>query len=185
MNNILRNVLMRQSTSQFDNRRISHADLRVILEEGKSLSNAAKNQEWHFTVLQNRDLLKRLSDVHERLVAEAHTDIPRNPALTDRLLVEAPMLLIVSGRQEAAYAEDAANMVFGSMMLVGEKHGIGSCWLNFAPQVFAEEDGRAVLAELRIPQGYTPLCVGVFGYKRSPLPPSVLSSEDNTVNIIE
>ena len=58
MNNILRNVLMRRSTTQFDSRPILDEALIEILEEGKVLSNAPNNQEWHFTVLQNRDLLR-------------------------------------------------------------------------------------------------------------------------------
>ena len=57
MNNILRNVLMRRSTSQLDIRPIQDEELMEILEEGKMLSNATRNQEWHFTVLQNRGLM--------------------------------------------------------------------------------------------------------------------------------
>ncbi len=185
MNNILRNMLMRRSTFHFDNRRIRHEDLLMILEEGKILSNAAKNQEWHFTVLQNRELMKRLSGLYERLMDGACSDLPGDPAMIGRLLFEAPLLLIISGRQGAPYAEDAANMVFGSMMLVGEKYDIGSCWLNSAPLLFDDEDGQAALAALRIPEGFTPLCAGAFGYKQPPAPPSVLSSEDHIVNFIE
>ena len=44
MNNILRNVLMRRSTSQLDIRPIQDEELMEILEEGKMLSNATRNQ---------------------------------------------------------------------------------------------------------------------------------------------
>ena len=70
MNNILRNVLMRRSTTQFDSRPILDEAMIEILEEGKILSNAPSNQEWHFTVLQNRDLLRRFHVLYERLVEE-------------------------------------------------------------------------------------------------------------------
>ena len=43
MNNILRNVLMRRSVSQFEERPIRDEDLMEILEEGKALSNAVNN----------------------------------------------------------------------------------------------------------------------------------------------
>ncbi len=185
MNNILRNVLMRRSVFRFDNRRIRHEELLAILEEGKILSNAAKNQEWHFTVLQNREVLTQIIDLHERMLSGVHADFPGNPEAVHRLLVEAPMLLVISAHQEASYAEDAANMVFGGMMLVAEKYGIGSCWLNSAPLLFTEEGGQEALAALHIPAGYKPLCVGAFGYKQPPAPPSVLSSEDHIVNFIE
>ena len=73
----------------------------------------------------------------------------------------------------------------GSMMLVAEKAGLGSCWLSTAADMFRSEDGEKLLAQLGIPQGYAPLCIGAFGHKRAAAPPRVLSSEDNIVNIIK
>lgn len=185
MNNILRNVLMRRSTSQLDMRPIQDEELMEILEEGKMLSNAARNQEWHFTVLQNRGLMKQLGASYEKMVARVHGDIWGDPALTGRILVESSLLLIVSGRRDNKYAEDAANMVFGGMMLVAEKYGIGSCWLTSAPEVLRAPEAKPVLEQLSIPSGYEPLCVGVFGYKRAMTPPHVLASADNIVNIVK
>ena len=63
MNNILRNVLMRRSTMQFEPRPIRDEAMMEILEEGKLLSNAPNNQEWHFTVVQNRGLLRRFHEL--------------------------------------------------------------------------------------------------------------------------
>ena len=120
MNNILRSVLMRRSTSQLDMRPIRDEELMAILEEGKMLSNAARNREWHFTVLQNRGLMKQLGASCEKMVARVHGDIWGDPAVTGRILVESALLLIVSGHRDSKYAEDAANMVFGGMMLVAE-----------------------------------------------------------------
>ena len=80
MNNILRNVLMRRSTTQFDSRPILDEAMIEILEEGKILSNAPSNQEWHFTVLQNRDLLRRFHVLYERLVEEKRGDAARASA---------------------------------------------------------------------------------------------------------
>lgn len=185
MNNILRNVLMRRSTSQFDPRPIRDEELMEILDEAKVLSNAPGGQEWHFTVLQNRPLIRRLNDINERVLEEAHGDILKNPAMGRRMLLDVPVIMIISGRQNALYAEDGANMVFGSMMLVADKYGIGSCWLTSASAIFATEDGRDILEQMSIPSGYAPLCVGAFGYKRAPAVPNVLSSEDNIINIIK
>ena len=104
MNNILRNVLMRRSVSQFEERPIRDEDLMEILEEGKALSNAVNNQEWHFTILQNRKLIKQLYDVH----TEQSSAIPD---IKDFLPIEAPLLLIISGRKDNKFVEDAANGV--------------------------------------------------------------------------
>ncbi len=183
MNNILRNVLMRRSTMQFDPRPVPDEALMEILEEGKILSNAANNREWHFTVLQNRGLLRRFHELYEQLVEEKGGDAARPAAQT---VSEIPVLLIISGRKDENFVEDAAHMVFGSMMLVAEKSGLGACWLSTAASAFVSEEGERLLSQLSIPTGYVPLCIGAFGHKRVPATtPRVLSSEDNIVNIIK
>ena len=183
MNNILRNVLMRRSTMQFDPRPIRDEAMIEILEEGKTLSNAPSNQEWHFTVLQNRGLLRRFHELYARLVEETGGDTAR---VSMHLVSALPVLVIISGRDGEKPVEDAAHMVFGSMMLVAEKMGIGACWLSTAAEAFRDKEGKELFSQLCIPQGYAPLCIGAFGYKRpSATPPRILSSKDNVVNIIK
>lgn len=183
MNNILRNVLMRRSTMQFEPRTIRDETMMEILEEGKVLSNAPNNQEWHFTVLQNRGLVRRFHELYARLVEEKGGDTAR---VSMHLVSEIPVLLIISGRTAEKFVEDAAHMVFGSMMLVAEKSGVSAGWLSTAASVFQSDDGQSLLAQISIPSGYVPLCVGAFGYKRAPAtPPGVLSSDDQIVTIIK
>ncbi|MBR1552460.1 MAG: nitroreductase family protein [Schwartzia sp.] len=183
MNNILRNVLMRRSALQFDSRPVRDEAMMEILEEGKLLSNAPSNQEWHFTVLQNRGLVRRFHELYARLVEEKGGDTAR---VSMHLVSEIPVLVVVSGHNEAKLVEDAAHMVFGSMMLAAEKEGLGACWLSTAAATFQTPEGEELLSQLNIPQGYTPLCIGAFGYKRAPAtPPRVLSSDDHIVTIIK
>lgn len=182
MNNIMRNVLMRRSTLQFDLRPLNDDEVMAIMEEGRLLSNAPNNQEWHFTILENRELLYRLSDIYEKMMQE-EAKVTTGPQ--GHLLREVPMLLLISGRGLSERKIDAANMLFGSMMLVAEKYGIGSCWLSSGTELFSEASGQAVLAELGLPEGFEPLCVGVFGYKRTLAAPRVMASADNIVNIVK
>lgn len=183
MNHILRNILMRRSTSQFDSRPIQDADLMDILEEGKVLSNAANNQEWHFTVMENRSVLQRLHELYVQFVTEQQGD--NSLMAPAHLLLDAPVAIIISGRKETQFVEDAANTVFGSMMLVAEKAGVGACWLSSASALFEMEDGKTFLKDISVPEGYVPLCMGAFGYKRTSTGVNVLSSEDHVVNIIK
>ncbi|MBR1761034.1 MAG: nitroreductase family protein [Schwartzia sp.] len=183
MNNILRNVLMRRSTMQFDGRLVRDEAMIEILEEGKFLSNAPNNQEWHFTVVQNRGLIGRFHELYTRFVKEKGGETAR---VSMHLVSDVPVLVMVSGRTGEKLVEDAAHMVFGSMMLVAEKEGIASCWLSTAEATFQTEEGQQLLSQLHIPIGYTPLCIGAFGYKRAlATSPRVLSSEDKLVTIIK
>jgi nitroreductase len=186
MNNLLRNVLMRRSIYTFDSRQIKDEELLEILEEGKLLSNAANNQAWHFTVVQNRYVLKKLNEEAGSMFVKESGMEKESKLQTDYgLLATVPMLLIISGRDNLKYAEDAANTVFGSMMLVAEKYGISSCWISSISQLFSVNAGKEVREMISIPHGYEPLCVGTFGYKEAIVRPNAFFSEDNVVNIIK
>ncbi|MFA6850756.1 MAG: nitroreductase family protein [Selenomonadaceae bacterium] len=184
MNNLLRNVLMRRSIYKFDSRQIKDEELLEILEEGKLLSNAANNQAWHFTVIQNRYVLKKLNEEASSMFAK-ESGMESKLQEDYGLLATVPMLLIISGRDNLKYAEDAANTVFGSMMLVAEKYGISSCWISSISQLFSVNEGKEVHDLISIPHGYQPLCVGTFGYKEAMVRPNAFFSEDNVVNIIK
>lgn len=185
MNHILRNVLMSRSTLQFDPKPIRDEELMEILEEGKLLSNAVHNRGWHFTVLQNRALIQKFQKLHEKVIVERRADAFGGPAAVAPLLPDVPVLLIISGRRGEKFLEDAARMVFASMMLGSAKAGIGACWISTAIAIFDSEEGKAFLSQLGIPADYTPFCAGAFGYRRAPAaPPHPAPSEDNIINII-
>ena len=129
MNNLMRKVLTRRSVYTFSANLPKDEDLMVVLEEGKLLSNAETNQIWHFTAIQNKDVIKKIYELSISILPDGTTI--KNGA---EMLLNMPMLLIISGCN-VKYAEDAANSLFGSMMLAAEKHGLSSCWLSGASDV--------------------------------------------------
>ena len=169
---------MRRSIYTFDGRPVRDEDLLEILEEGKALSNAEDNKAWHFTVVQNKRLLDEVREaINRQLEKSTESNI--------HILPEVPLLMIISSCMDNVYAVDAANMVFGSMMLVAEKHGMGSCWFSAAAKIFAEEEGKRVFKQIGVPADYHPLCVGTFGYKPIPGGAGSLLSNDNVINIVK
>ena len=86
--------------------------------------------------------------------------------------------------EEGKLRSDAANTVFGSMMLAAEKYAIGSCWLSAIPQFLATAGGQDIQNIISIPDGYEPLCAGAFGYRESERITDI-TSLDNIVNIVK
>ena len=187
MNNLLRNVLMRRSTHKFDMRQLRDEDLQSILEEGKLLSHAAENQAWHFTVVQNQGVLQQIALVNTKFLSREHKDIVKEGIFKEEVgfISRIPTLLIISVCSNASYAEDAANTVFGSMMLIAEKIGVAACWLSSMPQVFHEPEAGEINRIISIPEGYVPLCVGAFGYKQREESLETASFSDSIVHIIK
>ena len=186
MNNFLRSVLIRRSIYKFDRRQIRDEELREILEEGKTLSHVESNQAWHFTVVQNRELLQQLNEANHLFLQRKHSEVLGDNFSYEqsRLVIDVPSVLIISGRRELKCASEAANTVFGSMMLAAEKYGIGSCWLSKIAEMLLAQEGHELLAQLAIPEGYLPLCAGGFGY-REPLEVAEFGTiDDSFVNVI-
>ena len=186
MNNLLRNVLTRRSIHSFDTRQIKDEELTEILEAGKLISTAVKNQPWHFTVIQNKSVLSKINAKNnEAFLAYGH-DLFKDRQSEEpfNFLKNAPTLLIISGKNDIKYAQDAANTVFGSMMLAAEKFGIGSCWTHSLKILFDSKEGKEIVDEISLPPSYTPLCAGVFGYKEAISSPESGCLNDDIVHII-
>lgn len=189
MNELLRNVLTRRSIHNFATQQIKDAELKEILDAGKFVSGAIKNQIWHFTVIQNQQMLETIKLRSVRLLRTQGNSFFKDGFKDDdvNLLGNAPTLIIVSGDNDNTDTRDAANAVFGNMMLAAEKIGIGACWLYTLTLFFNSLSEDDLAQKLNITEGYIPLCAGVFGYKdreKEKAAPPQTDLPENCVNII-
>lgn len=165
MNNLMRKILLRRSTYTFSENMLRDEDLMAILEEGKDLSNVNNNQSWHFTAVQNRTVIKCILDCTSQATLGQLKAVNEQEGQSGcaNILKRVPTLLVISGSGDPKYAEDAANTLFGSMMLAAEKYNIHSCWLTAKSEMSAN-DHDEIRQILRIPEEYVPLSIGAFGY---------------------
>ena len=186
MNNLLRNVLIRRSVYKFDPRPLRDEELMEILEEGKLLSDAASTKVWHIRVIQNRGVIHKIAEGTRQQFSRELETLVKDEAMREEqgFLAQVPVLLVISGCIDKKYSADAANTVFGSMMLAAEKYAIGSCWLSAIPQFLATAGGQDIQNIISIPDGYEPLCAGAFGYRESERITDI-TSLDNIVNIVK
>ena len=62
------------------------------------------------------------------------------------------------------------SLMMGNMLNAAHALGLGSCWINRAREVFASEEGKAILKELGIVGNYQGIGNCVVGYAASPEP---------------
>ena len=164
MNNLMRKILLKRSVYSFSANLLREEDLMAILEEGKQLSNVVNNQAWHFTAIQNKVVMKKFAELNAYFAIKTGTD---DQAISGRniskIIDNISTLLVISGSGDIKYTEDAASTLFGSMMLAADSYGVKSCWLG-TKESMLEENSEAISQLLQIPEEYTPLCVGGFGY---------------------
>jgi nitroreductase len=182
VNETLKIIKQRRSIRSFKAEQITEEELQSILEAGLYAPNAG-DQAWHFTVVQNKELLDRLNlaakEAAKQMDFEPLKQLGNNEQFN--CLYGAPTLIIVSGNEQAPMPLDAdCAAATQNLLLAAESIGLGSCWIFFVLLAFNSLQGPELRKALKIPEGYKPYDSAVFGYKKY----AVVNVPDRKPNLI-
>jgi nitroreductase len=168
VNETLKIIKQRRSIRSFKDEQIKEEELQAVLEAGLYAPNAG-DQAWHFTVIQDTELLNKLNIAAKE--AAKHHGLGHLKELgideTFNCLYGAPTLVIVSGNEQSPIPLDAdCAAATQNLLLAAESIGLGSCWIFFVLLAFYSSQGPELRKELKIPEGYKPYYSAVFGYKK-------------------
>lgn len=185
VNETLKTIKQRRSIRSYQDEQIKDEELQAIVEAGMYAPNAG-DQAWHFTVVQDRDLLERLNGAAKE--AARQSTIPWLRKLGEdeafHCLYGAPTLVIVSGDQRVPIPLDAdCAAATQNLLLAAESVGLGGCWIYFALQAFDSPQGPELRKELKMPEGYKPYYSVVLGYKTE-APVEVRDRKPNLVTYV-
>lgn len=164
MNEVLKAIKSRRSVRQYKEEQISQESLDLIIEAGVYAPTAHNEQPWHFTVIQNEEMLKHINEKVKELMVKSEVEwiqkMGSNPNF--QVTYNAPTLIIVSGRKDGmAWSADCAAAI-QNMLIAAESLDIGSVWLGLVRLLFQQEEE---INKLGIPEGYEPYYGVAFGYK--------------------
>lgn len=183
MREVLEVIKNRRSVRKYKPDQISPESLDKIIEAGIYAPSAHNQQPWHFTIIQNAELLDRINNyVREEMAKSADGWIKRMGSNPDfKVTYDAQTLIIVSAKQEAmAWRTDCAAAI-ENMLIAAESMDIGSVWLGLMRFYF---DNEEEMAKLNIPEGYAPYYGVSFGYKETGWVQPVPERNQNVVNYI-
>ncbi len=164
MNEVLKVIKSRRSVRNFRAGQISQESLDLIIEAGIYAPTAHNQQPWHFTVIQNEEILQYINEKTREEMAKSDVPWIQKTGSNPNFLVtyNAPTLIIVSGRTDGmAWGADCAAAI-QNMLIAAESMDIGSVWLGLL-RFFFEQEGET--EKLEIPEGYQPYYGIAFGYK--------------------
>ena len=174
MNETIKTILGRRSIRAYQPRQIGEEELQKILLAGQYAPTAMGQQPWHFTVLQNSELLEKLQVQCKSLFLHSDNESLRAVASREEYHVfhHAPTLLIVSGDVHAITPLQDCVLAMENMLVAAASLGIGSCWVHSVVMLWGSSDGAKLFKSLgiAIPEGYEPYAAAVFGYSAIPLP---------------
>lgn len=166
-NDTLSTIKNRRSARNFKNEQIKDDELGAVLDVGIYAPNAANQQAWHFTVIQNKELLAWLNrETKERSRQYEHLQKMANYE-SFNIFYGAPTVILVSGEEKKAMViESDCAAATQNMLIAAESIGLGSCWINFVLLAFNSPKAKEHLKKLGVPDGYRPYASVALGYKK-------------------
>ena len=158
-NEIIKALKTRRSVRSYKPEQITDDELKTVLEAGTWAPTAKGLQDPWIVAVQNPALLKRISRMNAAVWGKDEDIDP---------FYGAPTFVLVFGSADWVNAVPDGSLVLGNMMNAAHAIGLGSCWINREREMFATDEGRALMAELGLPAGLIGIGALALGYAAVP-----------------
>ena len=158
-NEVIKALMERRSIRSYKEEQITDDELRTVLEAGTWAPTGMGRQDPWIVAVQNPTLLKKISRMNAEIMGTEMDPF-----------YGAPTYVLVFGSDPAVWANSVpdGSLVLGNMMNAAYAIGLGSCWINREREMFATEEGKALMKELGLPDGLIGIGALALGYPAGP-----------------
>jgi nitroreductase len=184
MNESIKNILERRSIRSYKPTQLNDQDIELILQCGLYAATARGKQSWHLTVLQNRELMNKITSVNHELLMNSPNEFIKQMASQPDFdsWRGAPTAIIISGDVSDYAIADCANAT-QNMAVAANSLGLGSCYMAGFKVALLHPDYKDFIQALGIPDGYIPVFALAVGYPNEVLEPRAPRKE-NSINYV-
>jgi nitroreductase len=155
---------------------LEESTIRALLEAAVQAPTAMHLEPWAFVVVQDKAVLKRLSDRAKEIAREdaSHRGLvqgPRASPLSDpafNIFYDAGTLIVICARELGPFVEADCWLAAENLMLAACAMGLGTCCIGFAIPALRTPD---VKQEFGIPPDVTAVAPIIVGRPRGDTPP--------------
>jgi nitroreductase len=167
MNETIKVIKGRRSIREYKTKQIKDSEVQKVLDCAIYAPNARNQQMWHFTVIQNKDMLNRMVDIIKENIMNSGIKflIERASAPDYNTFYNAPTVVLVTGDEKTPFVQFDCGAAAQNIALAAKSLNIGSCVMTSSAFLFASEKGNKLKKELGIPDGYNHMCAVVLGYQ--------------------
>ena len=159
MNEVLNCLKERRSIRKYKNEQIKDEELNQILEAGTYAATGMGMQSPIMVVVQDAETISALSKMNAAVMGAASDPFYGAPTV----------IIVLADRSRPTYVQDGS-LVMGNLMNAAYSIGVDSCWIHRAREVFATEEGKALLKEWGIEGKYIGVGHCLLGYRDCELP---------------
>ena len=166
-NDTVRSIMERRSIRKYKPKQITEKELDCIVECGLNAPSAVNSQNWHFTVIQDAELISWMDNkIKEYLPPRFVSSYKeRNGGREDfNMFYNAPTLILISGDAKDSWTESNCGYAVQNMCLAAQSVGVASIIIGVTRFMFNGPDADTYAKELGVPDGYRPLYTVCFGY---------------------
>ena len=135
-NAVLQNMRQRRSCRAYQDRQISLEEMETVIEAGAWAPSGMGRQPVLFVAVQDKATRDTLSRLNAAVMGN-----DRDP------FYGAPTVLVVLADKSRPTCVEDGSLVMGNLLLAAHAAGLGACWIHRAREVFAGDEGKALLAK--------------------------------------
>jgi nitroreductase len=160
----------RRSVRDYTEEAVSKEQIEAVLEAGTWAPSGMNRQPWRFIVIEDRKLIKYVSDetkilVQQMMPSRAPT---RFQSEEDTVCYNAPVLILVCTEKGEELARTAnsrdCNIAAQNMFLKAYELGLGTCYMGFVQFLSSKPD---VLNRIGVPEGYEMMVPFILGHPKT------------------
>lgn len=161
-------LLKRRSIRKYLDRQVDVETLKDLIKESTFAPSAGNEQPWKYVIVNNKEILKRISDeckenILKRVAADPddyakkYAGMLQNPSFN--IFYNAPSLVIIIGKKNKRNLKEDISLAAAYLMMTAADKGLGTCWINFAREMNPE-----TLLEIGIPEDHDIVAPVITGY---------------------
>lgn len=165
--NVFEAILARRSVRSYTPQEIDRTTVRILLEAAVRAPTAMHEEPWAFVIIQDRQLLRRLSDIAKPLfveeVRQAGHALDAFSSPDFNIFHDAGTLIVIGSSLTAPFVAADCWLAAENMMLAACAMGLGTCIIGSAlPALNVPE----VKDQLAIPGEFSAIAPIIVGYPR-------------------
>ncbi len=173
-NQVLEALKTRRSVRKYSDKPIESEKLDAILEAATYAPTGMGRQSPKIVLVQTKEVRDKISAMNAAVGGRTGTDP----------FYGAPVVAIVFGHKTAAptWFDDAC-LVAGNLLNAAHAVGVDSCYIYRAKEVFASEEGLALLQEWGMDETYVGVANCILGYGEGEAPTAKPRKEDYILKV--
>lgn len=163
-NEVIRTILERRSVRAYKPEQLSDEQLDTLLHCAIAAPSARNMQPWHFTVIQDQNLLEDFAQAFRKGALYSQEEwirkLGENPDY--HVFFHAPTVVLISAKT----GENGFNLGLAAqnLVLAAQSMGLASVILGLPLRAFEHESGKDILNRLKLPEGVRPFMCIALGY---------------------